>query len=360
MAALVQRTMEKFPMMLNFYLKYRNALGFGLVTLLTAGGERIFSATVFECPCHPTWNVPYGLVFLLVPALALLLPGYILNARTWRLLTGCCVGASSQSGTTGCQRFWVFVGISAASLVAPLTWLAVALLGGTFYECSFSAVPFVAQSLCLHRQGNCTTILPKLPCLRDEEADLKDLLMVLQAQSQVAGWTLIAVIIISLLIAASIKYCRSPVSFMELKFWKIYMQQEQRILKNEATEYAKALADKNVECFFKGVQPDQVDLQDLKEVQADHNVVQPDQKDPQPDHKNVRPHYDYKLCQNRAEDWRQISSLYTFNSEDPYYSVLHKYVNRKEMNGKEDINSESDEGFLTALGFGFVDAPDLE
>ena len=65
--------MEKFREVLNLHLKHRNALGYCLVSLLTAGGERIFSTTVVQCPCSAAWNLPYGLVFLLVPALALFL-----------------------------------------------------------------------------------------------------------------------------------------------------------------------------------------------------------------------------------------------------------------------------------------------
>lgn len=82
--------MEKFQAVLNLHHKHQSALGYSLVTLLTVGTERIFSTAVFQCPCTASWNLLYGLVFLLVPALALFLLGYVLNARTWRLLTGCC------------------------------------------------------------------------------------------------------------------------------------------------------------------------------------------------------------------------------------------------------------------------------
>lgn len=81
--------MEKFKALLDLQIKHRSALGYGLVTLLTAGGEKIFSTGVFQCPCTATWNLTYGLVFLLVPALALFLLGYALRARTWRLLPEC-------------------------------------------------------------------------------------------------------------------------------------------------------------------------------------------------------------------------------------------------------------------------------
>ena len=47
--------MEKFREVLNLHLKHRNALGYCLVSLLTAGGERIFSTTGWR-PCT-IWSV---------------------------------------------------------------------------------------------------------------------------------------------------------------------------------------------------------------------------------------------------------------------------------------------------------------
>ncbi|XP_037376175.1 calcium homeostasis modulator protein 6-like [Talpa occidentalis] len=277
--------------MLPKLFESRSNLEYGLVTLLTAGGESIFTTAVFQCPCHPTWNLPYGMVFLLVPALALFLLGFMLNTRTWRLMTGCCRRNRSQSCTCGFQRLKVFLRISAIALVPPLTWVAVGLLGGTFYECFASGIPSLALRMCLGRKDNCSTLMPKLPCLWDQEQDLQDLLKELKAQSQVAGWILIAVVIISLMIGTSIHYCRSPVSFRQLKFRNIYVIEEKKSLRQESREIATELANENVKCFFEG----------------------------------SRPHHNSPS----AEDWQQISSLYTFNSKEPYFSTLHKYVNTR-------------------------------
>ncbi|XP_037374665.1 calcium homeostasis modulator protein 6-like [Talpa occidentalis] len=295
--------LEKFPK----WLKHGSKLEYGLVSLLTAGGERIFSTAIFQCPCHPTWNLPYGMVFLLVPALALFLLGYVLNTRTWRLMTGCCRWDRSQSCTCGCQNCKKFLWISANALVAPLTWVAVGLLGGTFYECSASGIPSLARRLCLGRRDNCSTLMPKLPCLeancsmlmpkihclRNKDWDLQDLLKVLKAQSQVAGWILIAVVILILMIGTSIHYCRSPVSFWQLKFKNIYVIEEKKSLTKESRKNATELANENVKCFFEG----------------------------------SRPHHKTPS----GQDWKTISPLYTLNSEEPYYSMLQKYVNTRKM-----------------------------
>lgn len=307
--------MEKFKTVLDLHLKHRTALGYGLVTLVTAGGERIFSTAVFQCPCSATWNLSYGLVFLLVPALALFLLGYVLSARTWRLLTGCCAPGSRAGCSSGLRGALVFSQISAAAALAPLTWVAVALLGGSFYECAASGSKVLAQYTCKDRNPGCADQLPLAPCSKDQKSDLQDLLKELKAQSQVLGWILIAAVIILVLIFTSVSRCLSPVSFLQLKFWKIYLETEQEILKRQAKEHATELAKENIKCFFECSHPKEYNTPSIK-------------------------------------DWQQISTLYTFNPKDQYYSTLHKYVNRKEKNN----SIKSSEGDVVIPVLGFVDS----
>ncbi|KAK2502086.1 hypothetical protein MC885_006362 [Smutsia gigantea] len=310
--------MDKFRAVLDLHLKYHSALSYGLVTLLTAGGERLFSTTVFQCPCSATWNAAYGLVFLLVPALALFLLGYVLSARTWRLLTGCCARGARTGCGSGLRGALVCAQLSATAAVAPLTWVAVALLGGSFYECAASGSAFLARRLCAGRDPDCEVQLPLVPCHQAKESNVQDLLKELKAQSQVLGWILIAAVTILLLIFTSVTRCLSPISFMQLKFWKIYLEQEQQILKSQATEHATQLAKENIKCFFERSHPKEYNTPSVK-------------------------------------DWQQISSLYTFNPKDQYYSMLHKYVNRKE----KSQSIRSSEGDVVVPVLGFVDSPGI-
>uniref|UniRef100_A0A8C0ZXG2 Protein FAM26F n=1 Tax=Castor canadensis TaxID=51338 RepID=A0A8C0ZXG2_CASCN len=299
--------MDKFKIVLDLYLKYRNALTYGLVTLLTAGGEKIFSEVVFQCPCSDAWNLPYGLVFLLVPALALFLLGYLLSARTWRLLTGCCARNSRSRCLLGWRGALVCAQLSLAAALAPLTWVAVALLGASYYECAASGSAVLAQLMCKGRDP-----LPLVPCGKAKASEVQELLKHLRAQSQVLGWLLIAVVIIFLLIFTSITRCLSPVSFLQLKFWKIYLEKEQQIFKNEATEHATELAKENIKCFFECSHAKECNTPSIK-------------------------------------DWQQISSLYTFNLKEQYYSMLHKYVNRKEKSNS--IRTSEGDAVIPILGF---------
>lgn len=130
-----------------------------------------------------------------MPALTLFLLGYVLNARTWRLLTGCCArGARSRSCGAALRDAVVCAQLSAAAAVAPLTWVSVALLGGAFYECAATGTGPLARRLCRGRDPTCEAQLPGAPCGQAQASDAQALLKELKAQSQVrrgppsGGW----------------------------------------------------------------------------------------------------------------------------------------------------------------------------
>lgn len=185
--------MDKFKTVLNIANKQSN-LGFGLVALLTAGGEQIFSSVVFRCPCNEL-NFLYGTVFLLVPALALLLLGYILSKRTWKLFTGLCQRRAKLCRwrrLAACGM--VLFQISTTAMVAPSSWIAVALLNGNYFECVMTGTNVSAYNnhLCGDRnsQVQCQKELHTFPCGRGSsvsQADREAVLFTLRAQSQVSA-----------------------------------------------------------------------------------------------------------------------------------------------------------------------------
>nr|XP_040020219.1 calcium homeostasis modulator protein 6 isoform X2 [Gasterosteus aculeatus aculeatus] len=191
--------MDKFRTVLDFANKQTN-LGFGLVALLTAGGEQVFSSAVFNCPCSDL-NFLYGMVFLLVPALALLLLGYILSKKTWKLLTGVCSrrrsARSRWKSLTGTAA--ALFQISSVALVAPSSWIAVALLNGNYYECAMTGTNVSAFEglLCGAESSrvSCRQQLHRFPCGTGSDVPKvvrDDVLLALRAQSQLelseVGW----------------------------------------------------------------------------------------------------------------------------------------------------------------------------
>uniref|UniRef100_A0A8C6SLV8 Calcium homeostasis modulator family member 6 n=1 Tax=Neogobius melanostomus TaxID=47308 RepID=A0A8C6SLV8_9GOBI len=147
----------------------------------TSLGEQIFSTVVFKCPCNQL-NFIYGLVFLLVPALALLTLGLILSKKTWKLVTGLCSHRKKVCGSCDFHH----------GLMAPVTWIAVALLNGVFTECAMTGTntTLLNNHLCKGREkeADCVKKLHTFPCGKDETVpkDVRDeVLLTLRAESQV-------------------------------------------------------------------------------------------------------------------------------------------------------------------------------
>lgn len=181
--------MDAFQTILKFFMNRKTAIGYSFMALLTMGGERAFSLVAFRCPCSNE-NFRYGLVFLFSPALVLLVIGYFLNSKTWKLFTGCWVNPRKifPRGNV-CRFFYVFGQITLNALVAPVMWLSVALLNGTFYECAMSGLknPAYLNRVCYSKSEKCFEELHKIACDKSSLpfAESDELKRTLQAQSQV-------------------------------------------------------------------------------------------------------------------------------------------------------------------------------
>uniref|UniRef100_A0A8B9PAK4 Calcium homeostasis modulator family member 6 n=1 Tax=Apteryx owenii TaxID=8824 RepID=A0A8B9PAK4_APTOW len=260
---------EKLRTVMDFCVHHQTILGY---------------TVVFRCPCN-SWNTLYGSVFLLVPAFILFLLGFIMNTRTWHLLTGCCpqdkhCGCNLKGN---CTRYVRVLGpVAVSALVAPLTWIAVALLGASFYECAATGNSLIKKLMCKGKGEPCPELLVKIPCGEKLSEKIPDELLSLRIQSQVLliGWLLITGIVTLALISTFLSRCYSLVRFLQLKFWKIYLKKEWEVFETKAKEHATKLAERNVNCFFE----------------------------------------------------QKISFLYTFSAEKQHYSMIRKYANTKKGN----------------------------
>ncbi|NWS71259.1 CAHM6 protein, partial [Crotophaga sulcirostris] len=307
--------MDKVQGALDFCIRHQIILSYGIVSLLTAASEQIFSSVVFKCPCN-SGNMLYGSIFLLVPAFILFLLGYMVNTRTWHLLTGSCPaenGCSCSPRGTCPSYCFVLVVVTARALVAPITWIAVALLRANFYECAASGSSLIKDFMCKGKGEQCHKLLVKIPCDEKLSKNITDEHLSLEAQSQLIGWLLIASIMAVALIAMCVSHCDSSVSYLQLKFWKIYSKKEEELFEIKAKEHATRLAEINTNCFFEAT-------------------------DPAPFHTPSN------------EDWQKISFLYTFNSKEKYYSMIHKYVNTNRGN-----SVRFGQGSQNPPALGFVD-----
>ncbi|MBN3315000.1 CAHM5 protein, partial [Atractosteus spatula] len=296
--------MDAFQSVLRFVINQKSTIGYSFMAILTIGGERIFSMVSFQCPCNRSQNFFYGLTFLLSPAFVLLVLGYFFSTRMWRLFTGCCLNPLKlcpRGNCLGCVK--VFIRISVGACVAPVMWLSVALLNGTFYECAVSGLESneVVNLFCKNKTYRCKMELPRVPCGKSNlpKEDNQDLLLMLRAQSQILGWCIIICAATAGLIGICCKNCRSQVSYLQLTFWRRYIEKEKEQFEHYAEDYATKLANRNLKSFFENRDPEAF---------------------PFPDH----------------TAWEEISKLYTFSTSEQYYSTLQRYVDRAERDNTDE------------------------
>uniref|UniRef100_A0A8D2NXG3 CAHM6 protein n=1 Tax=Zosterops lateralis melanops TaxID=1220523 RepID=A0A8D2NXG3_ZOSLA len=279
--------MNRLQKVVDFCIRHQTILGCSTVSLMTVASEQIFSSVAFQCPCN-SWNMLYGSSFLLAPAVVLFLLGFMVNPRAQHLLTGKCSPEKHRRGTCACFcQPWV--PIIAKASVAPFTWIAVALLGANYYECAASGSILTKYFYCKGSGTDCRNQLFKLPCDEELSANFTSERLSLQAQSQLIGWFLIASIMAVAMISTFFRHYCSPVSYFQLRFWKIYSEKEHELFEMKAKEHATKLAERNTNCFFEATE--------TAPFQTPSNA-----------------------------DWNKISTIYTIKSEEPYYSMLHKYA----------------------------------
>ncbi|KAM6126674.1 LOW QUALITY PROTEIN: calcium homeostasis modulator protein 4 [Pterocles gutturalis] len=250
--------MTFLPKWLTFLKGKEVIIANAIIAILTIGGQQLFSFFTFSCPCHVGQNLIYGLAFLGVPALILLVVGYALNNQTWRLVTGKRSPLQEQTTLNGllqCKLIcFVLCSITGRALVAPVTWLAVTLINGSYYVC-------VSEYVSVHYYDlnpNVTAsesrrILAAFPCSQlvpPEHRARDEVILLLRYQSQVAGWLLIAVVVITVFLSYCLASCFSPLSFLHFRYWRSYVHNEQELFDEAIDQHSRLSAMQHVRKFF--------------------------------------------------------------------------------------------------------------
>ncbi|XP_026868312.2 calcium homeostasis modulator protein 5-like [Electrophorus electricus] len=290
----IKPTMDSISSVMSFFASQKLTIGYASMAIATIGGERIFTLFSFQCPCNSQQNFAYGLTYLLGPAVVLLTIGLVVSTPLWRLYTGCCLNPLKLCPRGNCVNcFCRLFQVLVKALVAPIMWLSVALLNGTFYECAVSGINSkeIVDLFCKNMTSTCQQELARVPCQASNlpAGQTAELLLMLRAQSQILGWSLIITASLVGLIGTCYRNCRSQVSFMQLTFWKIYMNKEREKFDSYAEEYATKLADRNLKSFFENREPEPFTF---------------------PNHKA----------------WEEISSVYVYKNSQQCYSTLQRYV----------------------------------
>ncbi|XP_004372548.1 calcium homeostasis modulator protein 4 [Trichechus manatus latirostris] len=287
-----------------------------LIAALTIGGQQLFSSFTFSCPCQVGKNFYYGSAFLLIPALILLIAGYALRSQTWTITSEYCCGCAPPCRQTSplerklaCLRFFSITG---RALVAPLTWLVVTLLTGTYYECAASEFTSVDHYPAFDNisASKREEILAGFPCCRAAPSDVilvrDEVALLHRYQSQMLGWILITLAIITVLVSCCLARCCSPLTSLQHHYWTTYLHNERELFEQAADQHSKLLIMQRIKKLFGFI----------------------------PGSENVK-HIRIPSCQ----DWREIlipSLLCMGNDLQGYYSFLGDRVDEDNEEGKSE------------------------
>ncbi|XP_008565961.1 PREDICTED: protein FAM26D [Galeopterus variegatus] len=244
-----------------------------LIAALTIGGQRLFSSFTFSCPCQAGKNFYYGSAFLIIPALIFLIAGYALRSQMWTMTSEYCCNCvpprrriSPLERKLACLRF---CSITGRALVAPLTWLAVTLLTGTYYECAaseFASVdhyPVFANISTSKREE----ILAGFPCCRSAPSDMisvrDEVALMHRYQSQMLGWILITLATIAVLVSRCVARCCSPLTTLQHSYWTRHLQNERELFEQAAEQHSRLLILRRIKKLF-GFIPGSEDVKHIR------------------------------------------------------------------------------------------------
>ncbi|XP_069454993.1 calcium homeostasis modulator protein 4 [Ovis canadensis] len=231
-----------------------------LIAALTICGQQLFSSFTFSCPCQVGKNFYYGSAFLIIPALILLVAGFALRSQTWTITSEYCCSCVPQlrrisllERRLACLHFFSITG---RALVAPLTWLAVTLLTGTYYECAASEFASVGRYRAFDNisAGERQEILAGFPCCRSVPSNMilvrDEVALLHRYQSQMLGWILITLATITALVSYSLARCCSPLTSLQHRYWTNHLHNERELFEQAAAQHSRLLILQRIKKLF--------------------------------------------------------------------------------------------------------------
>ena len=160
---------------------------------ITMGVQELFESVVFSCPCEG--HFAYGMTFLYIPALVLLLPGILLDGTIW-------TPARQRQHKIDLPRcfevFCITVEVFLRAAIAPTAWLVLSFLQQKYYTCAFFGPPLESESAMNNTTQKCYFKLG----WRSRELE-----EIYKSRSQIAGWTLMLIALLILFVSIGIRRC---------------------------------------------------------------------------------------------------------------------------------------------------------
>ena len=196
---------------------------------LTMGVQEIFQQVVFNCPCKRHFE--YGLAFLCGPAILLFFLGIFLDDTLCR--TGPERNTEKAMRSPVCHYFkslfTIFYAITLAS-VAPVTWLVLSFLQQKYYTCAYFGPPLADRiSTATNATDRCHFKLG----FRSKEKEES-----YKTGSQIAGWSLMIIFVLVLVISICISQCLKKGKRLKIPSHEYYRHVEAQ----EAVEQYHAIA----------------------------------------------------------------------------------------------------------------------
>ncbi|KAI5193862.1 Calcium Homeostasis Modulator Protein 4 [Manis pentadactyla] len=165
-----------------------------------------------------------------------------------------------------CLRFFSITG---RALVAPLTWLAVTLLTGTYYECAaseFASVDHypVFENVSASKREE---ILAGFPCCKSAPSDMMlvrdEVALLHRYQSQMLGWILITLATTAALVSSCLARCCSPLTSLQHCYWTNHLHNERELFEQAAEQHSRLLIMQRIKKLF-GFIPGNEDIKHIR------------------------------------------------------------------------------------------------
>ena len=165
---------------------------------LTMGVQEIFQQVVFNCPCKRHFE--YGLAFLCGPAILLFFLGVFLDDTLCRIGPERNTEKAMRSPVCGYFKslFTIFYAVTLASF-APVAWLVLSFLQQQYYTCAYFGPPLADR---ISTTANATDRCHFKLGTRSKEMEEN-----YKTNSQIAGWSLMIIFVLVLVISICIRQC---------------------------------------------------------------------------------------------------------------------------------------------------------
>ena len=232
------------PSLSVLFRNSKRSLLYGSMAAIAIGLEELFESVVFNCPCEG--HFAYGLAFLCVPALFLLLPGILLEKDLWRYPRRTNKDEKRTVILRYLKKTFATLDVFTRASIAPVAWLVLSFLQQQYYTCAYFGPPLdKEETMRKNTSDKCQFALGVRSKQLEESYKIR---------SQIAGWSIMLIIMSILFTSICIRRCLNKGKRLRMPSLEYYQHLEAKEaleqFHTKAKELAKQKAAKNIEVLF--------------------------------------------------------------------------------------------------------------